>query len=268
MAPCSTKRRRSSARVRCCRTDYCGPTIVRRRLRRADRERDRFVARLLSPVPAARRATRLGRPDAHVRRPRSRRELLRQHSREPSRVRHDERSPTDVRRTHAPRWLRDPRRVRGALRWRNGGAAHRGSISCTHFSKARKARRDRFGRTSSTRTGARRRRRPGRLRSSVRASSAGPTKAVRPADRRRRREGVGLRPRPEPGDRAQARRGARRDAGGAARRRQRAREEFHARRGRRGRRTANTSTQRRSRRNRSSRASGWASSTTCRAGWS
>ena len=98
-------------------------------------------------------ATRLGRLDAHVRRPRSGRELLRQHSRHRAgrdalTVRH---SPQAHPRRRNRRALA-PSPGRARLRWRHRSPTHRASISCTRFSKARKARRAPFGRTSSTRT--------------------------------------------------------------------------------------------------------------------
>ena len=108
---------------------------------------------------------------------------------------------------------------------------HPDSTSSTRFSKGtqtaqgafRQVVANRDGRTTQTTSGTFAFARPGKFRWTLR-------QAVRAADRRRWRQGLGLRPRSQPGDRAQARRGARRDARGAARRRQRAREELHARR--------------------------------------
>ena len=106
-----------------------------------------------------------------------------------------------------------------------GRAGARASTSCTRSSRARRPARPTFrqvvarkGRSAPQESaGTFTFQRPGKFRWALR-------EALRAADRRRRRQAVDLRPRPQPGDRAQARRRARREPGGAARRRQRARE--------------------------------------------
>ena len=151
-------------------------------------------------------------------------QLPRQHSRHGARRGTD--SDTDMRSLAHRRCCRRA----GVRCWRLRGATPRGLDAAARRSSTARRRRGHVQADGGEQDArARRRTRRARSRSRGRASSAGryekPFEQLIVGDGAQR---VDLRPRPEPGDRAQARRRARRDARGAARRRQRAREELHA----------------------------------------
>ena len=207
-APRSPRRRRSSARGRCCRA-LLRPDVVRLGLRRRRRARFRSLARLLSPVPYVAGARRRAAWHTYVVLD-AVGNCLAQHPR------HRSRSP------RSPPSLRPSARSSPPGRLLSATAASRRRARPAARVPARNEDgKVTFRQTVAAKGGSGPRSRRDILVPATRQIPLDLRQALRAADRRRRRAGLDLRPRSQPGDRAQARRRAGLDTRGAACRRRR-----------------------------------------------